>query len=271
MATIYASVDTSTLSERCRIDLLDTVAQLRRHCETLPKRAATTAAPELPTCTFANTTSRTRKEISGHDEAVLHDFVAEKEMSRYKTMQATTSTYFKDYQPRFLGNSRKSDAFRAARNRAELSGKEKDFVHRYAEAGAKQSIQREALSDAQSQMAVESYKEAFHKYRGRDPTEKELQEVGKLYFAFAEDGKVGVVQKPHFYGPHTHVSICNRRYATCPSQVFKAELPPVRHARSRFPGSIPVHSSTKNICMLTAGGMYSEGLHNVSKFGSVSH
>ncbi|KAG8345632.1 hypothetical protein TRVL_03538 [Trypanosoma vivax] len=106
MATIYASVDTSTLSERCRIDLLDTVAQLRRHCETLPKRAATTAAPELPTCTFANTTSRTRKEISGHDEAVLHDFVAEKEMSRYKTMQATTSTYFKDYQPRFLGNSR---------------------------------------------------------------------------------------------------------------------------------------------------------------------
>ncbi|ORC84612.1 uncharacterized protein TM35_000431800 [Trypanosoma theileri] len=270
MTTIYQAVETSTLKDRCRIDLLDGAAQLQRHSETLPKRELTVAAADLPQCTFETTISRATKTHYSQDESAMQRFLTEKEANQERTMQASSSTYFKKYNTVFRGALPRSEPFRETRDRNELTGREKDFVHRYAEAAVKKPLEREQVDDTPTKTAREAYKKAFREYKGRDPTEKELEEVGRLWFAYTEDGTVGVVQKPHFHGPHSHVSICNRRYAQCVNQVYKNELPPVRAARSRFPGPIPVWSSTQNTYTMVAGDTYVPGLHNVSKFGSVS-
>ncbi|CBH17436.1 hypothetical protein, conserved [Trypanosoma brucei gambiense DAL972] len=270
MSTIYNAVDASTLNDRCRTDLLDTVAQLGRHCETLPKKAVTTADAPLPSCTFNTTVSRSQKEINCSNEAALDKYIEEKGATRWRTTQALASTYFKDHKPKFHGALRTQDCFRDTRDITQLSSKEKDFVHRYAEAKMKKSIPREESDDVAKKVATEAYTEAFRKFKGRDPTEKELLEVERLYFAYADDGAVGVVQKPHFHGPHMHVSICNRKYVTCPNQVYRASLPAVRNARSRFPGPIPVWTSTKNLHAVASNDTYRPGVHNVSKFGETS-
>ncbi|KEG14355.1 hypothetical protein DQ04_00511180 [Trypanosoma grayi] len=270
MTTIYNAVDTSTLDERCRIDLLDGVAQLERHSATLPKKDVTLAAPDLPCCTFETTVSHSMKKRCGQDEDAVERYYAEKKKNQERTMHVSSSTYFKEHNPKFDGALPSTEPFRETRDRNELTGREKDFVHRYAEAAIKNSAEREIPDDAPTRAATEAYTKAFREYKGRNPSKKELEEVGRLWFAFAEDGTVGVVQKPHHYGPHSHVSICNRRHVRCPNQVYKAELPPVRGARTRFPGPIPVWSSTQNTYTMVSGDTYVSGLHNVSKFGSAS-
>ncbi|KAH9597163.1 hypothetical protein LSM04_004248 [Trypanosoma melophagium] len=270
MATIYQAVESSTLKDKCRIDLLDGAAQLQRQSETLPKKEVTVAAAYLPECTFETTIARAAKKRHSQDQSAMQRFLTQKEENHEKTMQASSSTYFKKYNTLFRGALPHSEPFRETRDRNELTGREKDFVHRYAEATMKKSLEREEPDDTPTKTAKEAYTKAFRDYKGRDPTKKELEEVGRLWFAFSEDGTVGVIQKPHFHGPHSHVSICNRRYAQCVNQVYKSELPPVRGARNRFPGPIPVWSSTQNTYTMVAGDTYVPGLHNVSKFGSVS-
>ncbi|KAF8287131.1 hypothetical protein TcBrA4_0008520 [Trypanosoma cruzi] len=268
MSTICQAVDGSTLQEKCRIDLLDTVAQLTRHCETLPKKGVTVAASNLPSCTFAKTVSHSVKKHHSQDESAVQKYIAEKEGTRERTLQASCQTYFKKHNPKFEGALPRTEPFRNTRNRNELTGRERDFVHRYAEAAAKKSLERKVNDDVTTQCATEAYQKAFRAYTGRDPNKRELEEVERMWFAVSEDGTVGVIQKPHFYGPHSHVSICNRRHVRCPNQVYNAELPPVRGARTRFPGPIPVWSSTQNTHTLVSADTYVPGLHNVSKFGS---
>ncbi|RNF19699.1 uncharacterized protein Tco025E_04001 [Trypanosoma conorhini] len=270
MTTIYEAVEASTLQERCRIDLLDSAVQLARHCDTLPKKCVTAEAPNLPSCTFATTFSRSAKTRQSQDESAVQRYMSEKEATRERTLQAPDTTYFKKHSPKFEGALPRSEPFRETRDRNELAGREKDFVHRYAEAAAKSSLEREVEDNVPTRCATEAYTKAFRAYKGRDPTKKELEEVERLWFAVDEDGTVGVIQKPHFYGPHSHVSICNRRPVSCTNQVYKAELPPVRGARTRFPGPIPVWSSTQNTYTLVAGDTYVPGLHNVSKFGTAT-
>ncbi|RNF12474.1 hypothetical protein TraAM80_00327 [Trypanosoma rangeli] len=267
MVTIVEAIDFSTLQEKCRVDLLDSVVQLTRHGKTLPKKGVTVEAPNLPSCTFAATVSHSVKKQQSQDESTVQRYISEEEATRERELQAVSTTYFKKYHPKFEGALPRSEPFRDARDRNELVGREKDFVHRYAEAATKSSIEREVGDDVPTQCAIEAYTKAFRAYKGRNPTKKELDEVERLWFAVKGDGTVGVIQKKHFYGPHCHVSICNRRPAHCPNQVYKAELPPVRGARSRFPGPIPVWSSTQNTYTLVAGDTHVPGLHNVSKFG----
>nr|CCC95089.1 conserved hypothetical protein [Trypanosoma congolense IL3000] len=270
MSNIYDVVDASTLDARCKVDLLDAVAQLGLHSQTLPKKAATIADAPLPSCTCNSTVCHSLRCEGSFRQSSLNEYVEKRRGSHWEMAKTLGSTYFKSHKPKFRGAPRTTDPFRDARDRTHLSWKEKDFVHRYAEAKMKKSIPREEEESTAKKVAVDAYKEAFRKLKGRDPTGKELEEVDRLYFAYADDGRVGVVQKPHYYGPHMHVSICNRRHVCCPNQIYKAGLPPVRGARNRFPGPIPVWTSTKNIHTMASGDTYTPGLHNVSKFGEAS-
>jgi hypothetical protein len=148
------------------------------------------------------------------------------------------------------------DPFQASRSRAELSGKDRDFVHRYAEAATQSTIERPTPSDDASVTANEAYKMAFRKYTGREPTAKELEEVTRLNFTFDANGNVGVIQKPHSCYPHTHVSATKTHTTRCANQVYKPEVPAVRAARSQFPGPIPTQSSTKRTPAVAANGTY---------------
>lgn len=74
--------------------------------------------------------------------------------------------------------------------------------------------------------------------------------MNRLYFGFDEYGNVGVVQKPHSCYPHFHSSTQCVNHNCCPQQVYLPSQRPVRAARDRFPGPIPLKSSTKNTNMM---------------------
>lgn len=271
MATLQSQLESAALSRQCKLDLLNHVEQLDLQSSLLPKAAPTVVDDHLPCAVTSFTESRRRKAVDPHYSAAAKaQFESEKELQQQAmlgastTLKATNSVYSKQYKTTFRGQPKNRDPFRDSRSREQLSGKDEDFVCRYADALTHTSVERPPHTDAASVEATEAYKKAFRAYKGRDPTAKELEEVGRLYFAFDENGNVGVVQKTHSCYPHSHVTLYTQRPCQCANQVYKAEVPAVRGARDRFPGPVPQWSSTKATDTMVAGGMHVPGHHETA-------
>lgn len=267
MATLEKQLQSSSLSPQCKSDLRSHVLSVNAESQKLPKQPPTRADDNLPSATQMPTDNSTKRRLNDADLA------ASKERGmRYTTRKqgneelaaslassgATPSgSYYKKCSNKFVcDDGTTQDPFQASRSRGELSGKDKDFVHRYAEAATQSRIERPAPSDDAAVAATEAYKAAFRRYAGRDPSAKELEEVGRLTFAYDENGEVGVIQKPHSCYPHTHVSATKTHTTRCANQVYSPEVPAVRAARSEFPGPIPTQSSTKRTPALATNGTY---------------
>lgn len=244
MATLENQLDNAKLSTNCKADLFNHNEQLRLQTSQLPKRPLTV-----------------------HDSNCFGESgnVNQTPQSLAPPVFDGNPEYFQEYTARFNNELKGSCPFRRNRTRGELTGVEYDFAMRYADKVNGTRVEREVKTDAATSSATAAYKEAFRSYMGRDPTEKELEEVNRLYFGFNERGEVGVIQKPHSCFPHHHISCCNRRPTKCPSQIYSKDVPHVRGARDRFPGSIPVWSSTKNLHTLISNEQENAPGHHKSK------
>lgn len=268
MATLEKQLQSSSLSPQCKSDLRSHVAAVNAESRRLPKQPTTEVDANLPSATQLPTDNSVKRRLDDADLEASKQrslrYTASKQgneellASLSSTSRADQSgSYYKKCSNRFVcDDGERQDLFQASRSRGELSGKDKDFVHRYAEAATKSSIERPAPSDGASITAAEAYKAAFRQYTGREPSAKELEEVGRLTFAFDENGNVGVIQKPHSCYPHAHISSSKTHVTRCANQVYQPEVPAVRAARSQFPGPIPTQSSTKRSPAVATNGTY---------------
>lgn len=272
MATLEKQLASSTLSKQCRVDLRNHVSEIETNSKQLSKKPVTLPDPGLPSAVTTltdNTVKRCKPypTLSGESQQALTYSTRKGEKDDLLASRTTaglnpSGTYFKDCSHQFVVGARSSkDPFHASRSRAELSGKDVDFVYRYAEAATGTALARPEPADEASVAATEAYKEAFRKYKGRDPNASELLEAGRLTFAFDENGSVGVIQKPHSCHPHKHISATKKHVTACPNQVYAQEVPPARAARSEFPGPIPTWSTTKRTTTMTTNGTYQPGYH----------
>lgn len=268
MTTLAQQLETARLSKECKIDLMTVAEQIELENYRLPKRGLTVSDKALPSAVKMTTAAHEMKSVHRADpdakQRFLHEksFQAEVRMRTALASQKSATSYTKSYKATYHDAPFDKDPFRNSRDRAELSGRDECFVHRYAEALTKSSIERVPKTDVASLAGQDSYRKAFHSYLGRDPTQKEMEEAGRVHFGFDELGNVGIVQKPHSCFPHSHITICNRRPVQCPSQVYKPEAPGVRAARDRFPGPVPIWSSTKNLSAMVASDMHAPGHQN---------
>lgn len=268
MATLEKQLQSSSLSPQCKTDLRTHVTSVNAESRSLPKKPSTEADAGLPSATQMPTDNSTKRRLSDVDLAASKgrsaQYVSRKQSNEelVATLSSSAGTapggsYYKKCSHRFVyDDGKQQDPFQATRSRAELSGKDKDFVHRYAEAATHSAMERPSPTDDASVTAVEAYKTAFRQYTGREPSAKELEEVGRLNFAYDENGNVGVIQKPHSCYPHTHLSSTKTYTCRCGNQVYKPEVPAVRAARSEFPGPIPTWSSTKHSPAVATNGTY---------------
>ncbi|CCW62468.1 unnamed protein product [Phytomonas sp. EM1] len=263
MASLQEYLGSARLSENCKLDLINHVNQLNLQSLLLPKRNLTMFDNNLPASVLATTVSTQQKAVPGLDNTAKQRFLHLKNEQQevFDTCMKTLSnnTYFKKCSTSYFGQRNCSDPFRETRSREQLSRKDEDFVYRYAEAMTHSKIQRNLKADDATVAAVEAYREAFRRLTNRDPTEKEMEEVNRLNFAFDEHGRIGVVQKPHSCYEHSHISCCNRRVPKCDNQLYSPEKHVMRAARDRFPGPIPIWSSTKNTYTMVAGDMHQSG------------
>lgn len=269
MTTLQEQLENAKLSKECKIDLTMHTEQLELENSALPKRPVTVPEANLPSAVFAATITNQIHADGVRDSgaAAAERFRGEKSMheaTQRSTMAASTKggrefSFSKRCEVSYFDCPKERNPFVESRSRTALSGKDACFVRQYASALTKSTVAREPKSDEASVAAAEAYKTAFRKYTGRDPSEKELEEVDRLHFSFDENGEVGVVQKPHTCYPHSHITNSNRRCVQCSNQVYRAEVPAVRGARDRFPGSVPVWSSTKNLSTMVAGDMHQPG------------
>lgn len=268
MATLEKQLQSSSLSPQCRIDLGSHVTAVNAESCRLPKQPSTQPDPQLPSATEKPTDNSTKRRLS------QPDWEASKgRNARYATRKeggddlaaslaasgaaGPEGSYYKKCSTRYVcDDGTRQDPFQASRSRGELSGKDKDFVHRYAEAATQSSIARPTSTDDASATAAETYKAAFRQYAGREPTEKEMEEVGRLNFVYDENGNAGVIQKPHSCYPHKHISLSKTHATRCGNQVYAPEVPAVRAARNEFPGPIPTWSSTKRTPAVATNGTY---------------
>ncbi|KPI84341.1 hypothetical protein ABL78_6596 [Leptomonas seymouri] len=272
MTTLEKQLQSCSLSSQCKSDLRSHVVAVNAESQCLPKKPTTVADPNLPSATEMPTDNSMKRGLSDTDMAASKDrtmrYVSSKE-SNVELMASLsllggspTGSYYKKCSNRFVcDDGRKQDPFQASRSREELSGKDRDFVHRYAEAATRSSIERPAPSDDASVTATEAYKAAFRKYMNREPSAKELEEAGRLAFVFDENGNVGVIQKPHSCYPHKHITSTKAHTVRCPNQVYQPEVPAVHAARSEFPGPIPTWSSTKRCPAVSTNGIYEPEHH----------
>eukprot|EP00796_Vickermania_ingenoplastis_P004342 gene4342-3156_t len=270
MATLDNQLETALLSKNCKVDLFNHMEQLQLQSASLPKRPTTFPDPNLPSAVEATTFSKKMKEdgVEVSRDGQKHTYLKRKafqtESLGSASMVASNSgtSYFKDCKAEYHDELKGTCPFRSNRNRSELTGVEKDFAFRYADKMMGTHIERPKEEDAATLSATEAYKKAFRSYMGRDPNEKELDEVVRLNFGFNERGEVGVIQTPHSCFPHNHITCCNRRPCKCPNQIYTRDVPHVRAARDRFPGPIPVWTSTKNLHALMGNEMYTPGHHS---------
>ncbi|CCW66096.1 unnamed protein product [Phytomonas sp. Hart1] len=257
MASLHEYLDFAHLSEDCKLDLINHVSQLSLQSSLLPKRNLTMADKNLPTAVFATTVTAQQKVVPELNKTTKQRFLYQKKHKEetvdtcFKTLK--NNTYFKKYTASYLGQPNSVDPFREERSREELSGQDKDFVHRYAESMTHSKIERNRDTDDATVSAADAYREAFRRLTHREPTDKEMEEIGRLNFGLDEHGKVGVVQKPHTCYDHSHITCCNRRVEKCSKQIYAPEKPVLRAARERFPGPVPIWSSTKNSYTMVAG------------------
>ncbi|XQJ27246.1 hypothetical protein NXY56_003237 [Leishmania guyanensis] len=272
MVTLEEQLQSSTLKKQCKEDLLNHVEEIETNSWRLPRKAVTLPDPNLPSAVTMPTDNSVKRRnpaatASTGTERSLRYTATKREKgemiaSRTITDANPSGTYFKDCSHKFLSGARAwSDPFQTSRSRAVLSGKDMDFVYRYAEALTGSAIERPQPADNASVAATAAYREAFRQYKGRDPTAKEMEEAGRLIYAFDDNGRVGVLQVPHSCYPHTHISAGKTHVRACPNQVYPQEVPPVRAARSEFPGPIPTWSSTKRTTTMATNGTYQPGHH----------
>lgn len=270
MVTLENQLYTSpNLSRNCKVDLIHHIDQLQLHNSRLPKKPATVFDEGLPSVVDASTRLRDirgKSHVKAKENArrrFLRNKEKQEENLRSAALVASTNKtpFFKNYKIRYHNELNGSSPFQNERTRNELTGVEEDFANRYAEYGTNGEAGREAKDGQGASTAAEAYKKAFHSYMHRDPTDLEMHEASCLYFGFNELGEVGVIQKPHSCFPHSHFSCCHRRPVVCPSQVYKRDIPQVRAARDRFPGPIPIWSSTKNLSTLVSSDVYVPGHH----------
>ncbi|KPA79008.1 hypothetical protein ABB37_05551 [Leptomonas pyrrhocoris] len=267
MATLEKLLQSSSLSAQCKSDLRSHVSAVNEESKRLPKQPPTEADADLPSATQMPTDNSFKRRLNDADMEASKErstrYVSRKQdneemVATLSAMSANPSgSYYKKCSTRFVcDDGTRRDPFQASRSRGELSGKDNDFVHRYAEALTKSSIERPAPSDDASVTATEAYKAAFREYTGREPSAKDLAEVDRLTFAFDENGGVGVTQKPHSCYPHMHISSTKTPTTRCTNQVYQPEAPAVRAARSQFPGPIPTWSTTKRSPAVATNGTY---------------
>ncbi|KAG5477905.1 hypothetical protein LSCM4_05297 [Leishmania orientalis] len=272
MTTLEKQLQSCTLSSQCKADLLNHVEEIEANSRRLPKKMITLPDPNLPSAVMMSTdNSVKRRDAAAAGGANMERSLRyterkqeKDEMIASRTTSGTnpSGTYFKECSHKFMNGARScSDPFRSSRSRTVLSGKDMDFVYRYASAATGSAIERPVPADEASIAATAAYREAFREYKGRDPTAKEMEESGRLIYAFDENGSVGVLQKPHSCYPHTHISASRTYVRACANQVYPPEAPPVRAARSEFPGPIPTWSSTKRTTTMATNGTYQPGHH----------
>ncbi|KAK7195777.1 hypothetical protein NESM_000508300 [Novymonas esmeraldas] len=272
MTTLEKQLLSSTLSKQCRADLHNHVEEVEANSRRLPKKPVTLPALNLASAVTTPTDNSVKRSapraatLANSERALLYttrrQLKDETIASRIAADVGPDGTYFKDCSHKFVKGARgTSDPFRASRSRTELSGKDMDFVHRYAEAATGSAIERLQLTDEASAEAVAAYRAAFLRYRGREATAKEMEEAGRLTYVFDANGDVGVIQKPHSCYPHHHISAGKLDIRACPNQAYRQEVPPVRAARSQFPGPIPTWSSTKRTTTMATNGTYQPGHH----------
>lgn len=270
MVTLEKQLYTSPkLSNNCKVDLSHHIDQLQLQNSRLPKKPPTEFDNGLPSVVDASTRLRDIRGKSNVDarENARKKFIQRKEDQQKRLESAALvasnsgTSFFKNYKAKYYDVLKGTCPFRNARTRNELTGVEEDFAHRYAEHLGHSPEDRPMKDGCAAGCAADAYKEAFRSYMHRDPTELELQEVNRLYFGFNERAEIGVIQKAHSCFPHSHYSCCHRRPVKCPSQVYPRDVPHVRAARDRFPGPIPVWSSTKNVSALVSNDVYVPGHH----------
>ncbi|KAG5477670.1 hypothetical protein LSCM1_04963 [Leishmania martiniquensis] len=272
MTTLVEKLQSSTLSDQCKADLLNHVEEIEANSRSLPKKMATLPNANLPSAVMMPTDNTVKRRGSAAASGATTErslrYTKRKQEKDEMIASRTTSctnpsgTYFKECSQKFLRGARSwSDPFRTSRSRTVLSGKDMDFVYRYASAVTGSAIERPQPKDEASVTATEAYRAAFREYKGRDPTAKEMEEADRLIYAFDENGNVGVLQKPHSCYPHTHISASKTHVRSCHNQVYPPEVPPVRAARSEFPGPIPTWSNTKRITTMATNGTYQPGHH----------
>lgn len=270
MATLDNQLETATLSKNCKVDLFNHIEQLQLQSAALPKKPVTLPDDDLPTAVEATTVMSEQKrchqdsaENSRHVYLKRKKFQDDSLLSASMVASNSGTSYFKDYKIQYHDQLKGTCPFRSQRSRGELTGEEEDFAYRYADK-LTHSHERPVRTDSATLSSTDAYKKAFRSFMNRDPNEKELEEVLRLNFGFDERGEVGVIQKPHSCFPHNHVTCCNRRPVKCHSQIYTRDVPQVRAARDRFPGPIPVWSSTKNLHAMVSSDTYTPGHHKTS-------
>lgn len=268
MATLDKQLETAKLTKNCKVDLFNHIDQLQLQTSQLPKKPVTVPESDLPSAVDASTfTHDMKKQMQGARDGAKHKYLQRKQFQQDSLVSASMvasnsgTSYFKDYKVQYYDELKGTCPFRSNRDRSELTGVEKDFAYRYADKLTHSRIERPQEDDSATASATEAYKAAFRSYMNRDPTERELEEVVRLNFGFNERGEVGVIQKPHSCFPHHHVTCCNRRPVKCPNQIYTRDVPQVRAARDRFPGPIPVWTSTKNLHAMMGNDTYVPGHH----------
>lgn len=271
MATLRDQLNNATLSNICKIDLMNHMEQIDMENSSLSKRSTTIEGTALPAAIFESTVSAQRKVDARYPDrgASVARYNAEKSMQAEAAQTLASSfangtmggTYTKSYKATYHDCPQDKNPFVESRNRAELSGRDQCFVRRYAEAATKTRILAVPKDDPASVAAQDAYKKAYLAYMGREPSPKAMEEVDRLKFSFDENGNVGVIQKPHSCFPHSHITNSNRHCEQCESQVYRPDVPAVRGARDRFPGPVPIWSSTKNLSAMVAGDVHKPGHH----------
>ncbi|KAG5492998.1 hypothetical protein JKF63_01579 [Porcisia hertigi] len=273
MTTLEKQLHSSTLKKQCREDLLIHANEIEANSRRLPKKKTTFPDIDLPPAVTMSTDNSVKRRMSTIATAEVNterslNYTARKQRKDELIASCTTSdvnpsgTYFKDCSHKFVNGARSwLDPFQTARRRTVLSRKDMDFVYRYAEAATGSAIERPKPSDDAGVAATTAYREAFRRYKGREPTAQEMEESDRLVYAFDENGSIGIIQKPHTCYPHTHISACKTYPRACRSQVYLPEVPAVRAARTEFPGPIPTWSSTKRTTTMATNGTYRPGHH----------
>lgn len=268
MTTLEKQLTSCTLSKQCKSDLRHHIYEVEAESIKLPKIAVTQSDAELPTAVTTNTLNFSRKysldKRKKENESTAGRYLTQKHekaelLATLATSASTNGTYFKKCSRKYHDQEKTRDPFPESRNRTEISGRDMDFVYRYAEALTKAKLERpQPVSDADV-TATDAYITAFRSYTGREPTAQDLEEVGRLHFGFNELGDVGVVSKPHSCYPHIHISGYRTHPTRCRNQVYMPEVPAVKAARRQFPGPIPTNTHTKYSSTVASNGMYQPG------------
>ncbi|CAD2219973.1 hypothetical protein AGDE_03199 [Angomonas deanei] len=269
MATLQQQLENADLSDACKADLANHMKQLELEGTKLQKSGVTTFNSNLPEATKHDTVTHSNKRI---DESVKNESRSalmtkknaqqEERTDLLNSVDGGDSRYAKPLNSKYHNQPNTRDPFRESRRKDQLSGKDEDFVHRYAEALTQSKIERPEKTDPATVAATEAYIAKFRACMGREPTAKELEEVNRLNFGFDESGNIGVIQKPHSSHPHYHYTNSKQCTTDCSCQAYKPEVPQVKGARDRYPGPVPVWSSTKNSSTLVGGDTYQPGQHN---------